>query len=90
MSPAERCDFVGVKLHELFQVCGICGKAVVFYNMAQYGSLYHKSPSPSPSHHHHHFCDDGGERGDGEDGTESVQGGCGDGMVEGGDDGGGW
>ena len=42
MSPAERCDFVGVKLekvHELFQVCHICGKGVVFYNMAQYGLL---------------------------------------------------
>ena len=29
VSPAERCDFVGVKLekvHELFQVCRICGK----------------------------------------------------------------
>ena len=37
VSPAERCDFVGVKLekvHELFQVCRICGKGVVFYNMA--------------------------------------------------------
>ena len=46
VSPAERCDFVGVKLekvHELFQVCRICGKGVVFYNMAQYGLLYHKS-----------------------------------------------
>ena len=46
VSPAERCDFVGVKLekvHELFQVCRICGKRVVFYNMAQYGLLYHKS-----------------------------------------------
>ena len=45
-SPAERCDFVGVKLekvHELFQVCRICEKGVVFYNMAQYGLLYHKS-----------------------------------------------
>ena len=46
MSPAERCDLVGVKLekvHKLFQVCRICGKEVVFYNMAQYGMLYHKS-----------------------------------------------
>ena len=46
MSPAERCDFVGVKLEkarELFQDCGICGKGVVFY-MAQYGLSYHKSP----------------------------------------------
>ena len=37
VSPAERCDFVGVKLEkvrELFQVCRICGKGVVFYNMA--------------------------------------------------------
>ena len=45
VSPAERCDFVSVKLekvHELFQVCRICGKEVVFYNMAQYGMLYHK------------------------------------------------
>ena len=45
VSPAERCDFVSAKLegvHELFQVCRICGKAVVFYNMAQYGLLYHK------------------------------------------------
>ena len=45
-SLAERCDFVGVKLekvHELFQVCRICGKGVVFYNMAQYGLLYHNS-----------------------------------------------
>ena len=36
VSPAEGCDFVGVKLekvHELFQVCRICGKGVVFYNM---------------------------------------------------------
>ena len=45
--PAERCDFVSVKLekvHELFQVCRIGGKGVVFYNMAQYGILlYHKS-----------------------------------------------
>ena len=33
VSPAERCDFVSVKLekvHELFQVCRICGKEVVF------------------------------------------------------------
>ena len=46
VSPAERCDFVSAKLekvHELFQVCRICGKGVVFYNMAQYGLLYHKS-----------------------------------------------
>ena len=46
VSSAERCDFVGVKLekvHELFQVCRIRGKGVVFYNMAQYGLLYHKS-----------------------------------------------
>ena len=46
VSPAERCDFVSVKVkkvHELFQVCRICGKGVVFYNMAQYGLLYHKS-----------------------------------------------
>ena len=46
VSLAERCDFVGVKLekvHELFQVCRICGKGVVFYNMAQCGLLYHKS-----------------------------------------------
>ena len=46
MPPAERCDLVVVKLekvHELFQVCRICGKGVVFYNMAQYGILYHKS-----------------------------------------------
>ena len=46
MLPAERCDFVGVKLEkvrEVFQVCRICGKGVVFYNMAQYGLLYHKS-----------------------------------------------
>ena len=45
-SPVERCDFVGVKLekvHELFQVCRICEKGVVFYNMAQYGLLYHNS-----------------------------------------------
>ena len=45
-SPAERCDFVGVKLekvHEFFQVCRICGKGVVFYNMGQYDLLYHKS-----------------------------------------------
>ena len=47
VSPAERCDFVSVKLekvHELFQVSRICGKGVVFYNMAQYGLLYHKCP----------------------------------------------
>ena len=46
VSPAERCDFVSVKLekvHELFQVCRICEKGVVFYNMAQYSLLYHKS-----------------------------------------------
>ena len=46
VSPAERCDFVGVKLekvHELFQVCRICGKGMVFYNMAQHGLLHHKS-----------------------------------------------
>ena len=46
LSPAERCDFVSVKLekvHELFQVCRICGKEVLFYNMAQYGLLCHKS-----------------------------------------------
>ena len=45
VSPAERCDFVCVKLekvHELFQVCRICGKGVVFYNMAQYGLLHYK------------------------------------------------
>ena len=44
VSPAERCYFVGMKLekvHELFLVCRICGKGVVFYNMAQYGLLYH-------------------------------------------------
>ena len=46
VSPAERCDFVSVKLekvHELFQVCRICGKGVVFYSMAQCGLLHHKS-----------------------------------------------
>ena len=46
VSPAERCDFVSVKLekvHELLQVCRICGKGVTFYNTAQYGLLYHKS-----------------------------------------------
>ena len=46
VSPPERCDFVSVKLekvHELFPVCRICGKGVVFYHMAQYGLLYHKS-----------------------------------------------
>ena len=46
VSPVERRDFVSVKLekvHELFQVCRIWGKEVVFYNMAQYGLLYHKS-----------------------------------------------
>ena len=35
MSPAGRCDFVGMKLekvHELFQVCRTCEKGVVFYN----------------------------------------------------------
>ena len=42
VSPAERCDFVGVKLEKV-QVCRICGKGVVFYNMAQYGLLYHNS-----------------------------------------------
>ena len=45
VSPAEQCDCVSAKLegvHELFQVCRICGKGVVFYNMAQYGLLYHK------------------------------------------------
>ena len=45
VSPAELCDFVSMKLegvHELFQVCRICGKGVVFYNMAQYSLLYHK------------------------------------------------
>ena len=38
VSPAERCDFVSVKLekvHELFQVYRICGKGVVRYNMTQ-------------------------------------------------------
>ena len=48
VSLAERCDFVGVKVenvHKLFQVCRICGKGVVFYNVAQYGILYHKSIS---------------------------------------------
>ena len=33
VSPAERCDLVGVKLekvHELFQVCRICGKGLAF------------------------------------------------------------
>ena len=43
--PAERCDFVSVKLEKvrgLFQACRICGKGVVLYNMAQYGLLYHK------------------------------------------------
>ena len=89
MSPAERCDFVGVKLHELFQVCGICGKAVVFYNMDQYGSLYHKRPSPSPSHHHHHKSDDGGERVM-ERMVQRVVKGVVVMAVEGGDDGGGW
>ena len=89
VSPAERCDFVGVKLHELFQVCRICGKAVVFYNMAQYGSLYHKSPSPSPSHHHHHKSDDGGERVM-ERMVQRVVKGVVVMVVEGGDDGGGW
>ena len=46
VTPAERCDLVGVKLekvHELFQVCRIYGKGVVFYNMGQYGLLNHKS-----------------------------------------------
>ena len=47
VSPAEECDFVSVKLekvHELFQVWHICGKGVVFYNIAQYGLLiYHRS-----------------------------------------------
>ena len=46
--PAERCDFVGVKLekvHELFQVCRICGKGVLFYNMAQYGSVINAQSS---------------------------------------------
>ena len=89
VSPAERCDFVGVKLRELFQVCRICGKAVVFYNMAQYGSLYHKSPSPSPSHHHHHKSDDGGERVM-ERMVQRVVKGVVVMTVEGGDDGGGW
>ena len=31
VSPAKQCDLVGVKLekvHELFQVCRICGKGV--------------------------------------------------------------
>ena len=42
VSPAEQCDLVRVKVHELFQVCGICGKGVVFFNMAQYGLLYTK------------------------------------------------
>ena len=32
LSPAERCE-----------VCRICGKGVVFYNIAQYDLLYHKS-----------------------------------------------
>ena len=44
--PAERWDFVSVKLekvHELFQLYRICEKGVVFYNMAQYGLLHHKS-----------------------------------------------
>ena len=46
VSPAERCDFVGVKLekvHEHFQVCHICGKGMVLYNKSQYGLLYHES-----------------------------------------------
>ena len=37
VSPGERCNFVSVKLEkvrELFQVCRICAKGVVFYNMA--------------------------------------------------------
>ena len=43
MSPAERCDLVGVRLekvHKLFQVCRICGKEVVFYNMALNTACY--------------------------------------------------
>ena len=42
----QACDLVGVKLekfHELRQVCRICGEGVVFYNMAQYDLLSHKS-----------------------------------------------
>ena len=45
VSPAERCDLVGVtlkKVHDLLQVSRICGKGVVFYNMPQYGLLYYK------------------------------------------------
>ena len=43
VSPVERCDFVSVKLekvHELFQVCRICGKGVwcfiIWLNTAYY------------------------------------------------------
>ena len=46
IAPADRCDLIGAKLekvHELFEVCLIGGKGLVFYNMAQYGLLYHKS-----------------------------------------------
>ena len=45
VSPAARCYFVRAKfegVHELFQVYRICGKKGVWYNMAQYGLLYHK------------------------------------------------
>ena len=39
VSPAQRCDLVGMKLekvHELFQACHIRAKGVVFYNMYQF------------------------------------------------------
>ena len=42
----QACDLVGMKLQkfrELCPVCRICGKGVVFYSMAQYGLLSHKS-----------------------------------------------
>ena len=45
ISLSKRCDFVSVKhekTQELFQVCRICAKVVVFYNVAQYGLIYDK------------------------------------------------
>ena len=36
-------DECPIHFFQLSMVCRICGKGVVFYNMAQYGLLYNKS-----------------------------------------------
>ena len=41
VSPSERYDLIHMKL----EVCCICTKAQLFYNIAQYGLVYDKSLS---------------------------------------------